>query len=434
MRLYNTLSRKVEEFRPIKAPKAGVYSCGPTVYWNQHIGHMYAYVHWDILVRALRYQDIDVKWVMNVTDVGHMTSDEDAGEDKMERGAKREGISVWDLANKYIDQFKDSLNLLGIRPDILCRATEHIPEQIALIERIEKNGFTYKTLRGIVFDTAKFGQYADFAKRDLEKQESGEDSDSQKKKPWDFYLWAIDPNHLMQWESPWGRGYPGWHIECTAMSTKYLGERFDIHTGGIEHIAVHHTNEIAQGFGAFGHQTANFWVHNGWLVGKNREKMSKSLGNYVTMQDLVAKGYDALAMRYLILNSHYRKGLEFSWEALGNAQNSLEKLRRRAQSLGDGKNLEADFLKAVNDDLNLPQALAVAWKTENRDDLLKFDQVFGLKLFEKKEFKIPVEVERLIGEREKLRAEKKFAQADKIRDQIVKMGYTVSDEPARAAN
>ncbi|KKQ76747.1 MAG: Cysteine-tRNA ligase [Parcubacteria group bacterium GW2011_GWA1_38_7] len=291
--LSNTLTGKKEKFVANKANEVGIYSCGPTVYWNQHIGHMYAYVQWDVLVRTLRFIGYKVKWVMNVTDVGHMTSDEDTGLDKMEKGAKREGISVWDVANKYIDQFKDSMKLLGITPpDILCRATENIPEQIQLNQKIEKNKFAYLTKKGLVYDTGKFSDYSKFGDLNLAEMKSGEDVevDNEKKLSWDFFLWAINPNHIMKWESPWGEGYPGWHIECTAMSTKYLGENFDIHTGGVEHIKVHHTNEIAQGFAAFGMRTANYWLHNGWLTGEGGEKMSKSLGNYVTAQDLVKKG------------------------------------------------------------------------------------------------------------------------------------------------
>lgn len=430
---------------PLDPPKVGIYSCGPTVYWNQHIGHMYAYVQWDVLVRTLRYQGWDVKWVMNVTDVGHMTSDEDVGEDKMEKGAKREGISVWDVASKYIAQFKDSLSLLGVSPDVLCRATEHIPEQIELIKTIEANGFTYKTARGVVFDTSKFPDYAAFARLDLKKQAGSAKEDPEKKTPWDFYLWAYDPKHLMQWDSPWGRGFPGWHIECTAMSTKYLGKRFDIHTGGIEHIPVHHTNEIAQAFGAYGAKTANFWLHNGWLVGKSGEKMSKSLGNYVTMQELVKKGFDSLSMRYLILNSHYRKGLEFSWEALENAQNALNRLRRKAGELGKAGKIgcaqyEEDFLNAVNDDLNLPQALAVAWKLiddetmpaeARKASLLRMDKVLGLGLDKMAKVVLPGEVKKMLAEREKLRLAGKFAEADKIREKVRRMGYTVEDDAAR---
>src|SRR3989344_1834426 len=235
MKLFNSLTRQVDEFIPIKKGKVGVYSCGPTVYWNQHLGHMYAYVQWDTLVRLLRYQGNEVKWVMNITDVGHMTSDEDTGEDKMEKGAKREGISVEEVAQKYIDQFLQSMDLINIqRPDLLCRATQHIPEQIEMIKKIEANGFTYKTQTGLVFDTSKFPSYADFAGLNLEHQEAGArvEVDPGKKQSWDFLLWVTNqPNHILQWDSPWGRGFPGWHIECTAMSVKYLGEQFDIHTG-----------------------------------------------------------------------------------------------------------------------------------------------------------------------------------------------------------
>jgi cysteinyl-tRNA synthetase len=270
IRFYNTLTRKLEEFRPIKAGKVGIYSCGPTVYWNQHIGHMYAYVQWDALVRFLRWSGLSVKWVMNITDVGHLTSDADTGEDKMEKGAKREGLSVWQVADKYLAQFKESLKLVNVYPpDVLCRATDHIADQIRLIQLIESHGFTYQTEKGLVFDTSKFPNYACFAKLDLDKQKLASrqevEIDPGKRQPWDFFLWVVDSHHQMQWDSPWGRGYPGWHIECTAMSSKYLGERFDLHTGGKEHIPVHHTNEIAQAYGAFGHSTANYWLHNEWF-------------------------------------------------------------------------------------------------------------------------------------------------------------------------
>ncbi|MEK7118677.1 MAG: cysteine--tRNA ligase, partial [Patescibacteria group bacterium] len=287
IKLYNTLTRKLDNFKPIKKGFVGIYSCGPTVYWNQHIGHMYAYVQWDLLVRLMRSLNYSVKWVMNITDVGHLTGDNlgdaDTGEDRMEKGAKREGLSVWQIADKYIVQFLESVDSLNIqRPDVLCRATEHIPEQIELIRKMEARGFTYLTATGLVFDTAKFPEYADFARLNLTEQKAGArvTVDKEKKNPWDFLLWVKNqPNHLMQWDSPWGRGFPGWHIECTAMSTKYLGETFDIHTGGKEHIPVHHTNEVAQSFGAFGHKTANYWLHNEWLLVKG-EKMSKSLGNF----------------------------------------------------------------------------------------------------------------------------------------------------------
>ncbi|MBU3935547.1 cysteine--tRNA ligase, partial [Patescibacteria group bacterium] len=323
MKLYNTLSRKKEEFKPISEGRVGVYSCGPTVYWNQHIGNMYAFLCWDILVRSLRYLGYEVKWVMNITDVGHMTSDEDSGEDKMEKGAEREGLTVWQIAKKYEKQFLESLEGLNIvKPDKLARATEHIKEQIDLALKIEKNGFAYKTKTGLVFDTGKFADYAKFANLKLEEMEAGKrlEVDKDKKKPWDFLLWVTNQaNHQMRWDSPWGKGFPGWHLECTAMSTKYLGEKFDIHTGGIEHIGVHHTNEVAQGFGAFGENTANFWLHNAWLNLK-KGKMSKSKGGGYTVQDLAKMGYEPLAFRYLVLQSHYKKGLFFSKESLTAAE------------------------------------------------------------------------------------------------------------------
>ncbi|MEK7611009.1 MAG: cysteine--tRNA ligase [Patescibacteria group bacterium] len=456
MRLYNTLTRHLDEFKPMALGRVGVYSCGPTVYWNQHIGHMYAYVHWDVLVRFLRYLSFEVKWVMNVTDVGHMTSDEDAGEDKMEKGAKREGVSVWDVANKYIGQFIDSLELLNVhRPDVLCRATEHIAEQIGLIKKIEANGFTYRTGTGIVFDTSKFPGYSAFAKLDLEKQKSGArvEIDAEKKQPWDFLLWITNqPAHLMQWESPWGRGFPGWHIECTAMSTKYLGETFDIHTGGKEHIPVHHTDEIAQAFGAFKHVTANYWLHNEWLT-VSGEKMSKSLGNFYTVQDLIAKGYDPLALRYLILTSNYRTGLNFSWESLTAAKTALLRLRKSSQAIkaaGDRKNrgigcadYEQRFAAALAEDINSPKALAVVWDLVNDPDLPsgaktasleRFDSVLGLKLMDGASAlevfdstKVSDSVGLLLKERQTAREAKDFPLADELRRKIEAEGYRVED-------
>ncbi len=439
---------------PLRSGKIGIYSCGPTVYWNQHIGHMYAYVQWDTLVRFLRYMGNEVKWVMNLTDVGHMTSDEDEGEDKMEKGAKREGLTVWQIADKYIRQFTDSLDKLNIqRPDVLCRATEHIPEQIDLIKKIEANGFTYKTRTGLVFDTSKFPQYADFANLDLSKQEAGSrvEVDPEKRQPWDFLLWVTNqPEHIMRWESPWGVGFPGWHIECTAMSVKYLGERFDIHTGGKEHKAVHHTNEIAQAYGAFRHQTANFWMHNEWLV-IDGEKMSKSLGNNVLVTDLIDKGFDPMALRYLILTSHYRKGINFTWSSLAAAQSALDKLRefvRAARSksqdtrtqLSKEKEKKLDgyrtrFDKAMNDDLGTPQALAVIWEMirsnipdyDKLDELLEWDQILGLQLGEIQEVEVPAEIKDLAGQREALRKAGKYVEADGVRLKVEAKGWTIED-------
>jgi len=449
--LTNTLTHKKEKFVSIKADSVGIYSCGPTVYWNQHIGHMFAYVHWDVLVRFFRFMGYKVNWVMNLTDVGHMTSDEDTGEDKMEKGAKREGVSVWDIAQKYIDQFKNSMNLLNINsPDVLCRATEHIDEQIELIKKLEKNGFTYKTKTGLVFDTSKFPDYAKFAGLNLNELKSGSRVlvDEEKKQPWDFLLWVTNqPNHIMQWDSPWGKGFPGWHIECTAMSSKYLGNKFDIHTGGKEHIPVHHTNEIAQAFGAEGTQTANYWLHNEWLL-IGGKKMSKSDGNFLTVQDVVQKGFDPLALRYLILNSHYKKGLDFSFESLKAAQSALNKLRELTVSFKNGvrttlspekelkiNKFREEFIIALSDDLNIPQALAVTWNmvksnisSEDKYDLLlSFDEVLGLNLSEQKEIIVSDEIKELSNKREELRKSGKFEEADEVRKEIERQGYKLED-------
>ncbi len=453
--MFNTLTRQVEEFEPLKKGKVGIYSCGPTVYWNQHIGHMYAYVQWDGLVRLLRYLGNEVKWVMNITDVGHMVSDEDAGEDKMEKGARREGLSVEQIAKKYTDQFLESIDLLNIqRPDVLCRATEHIAEQIELIKKIEANGFAYKTKTGLVFDTGKFPRYAEFGQLSLENQEAGArvEVDPEKKKPWDFLLWVTNqPNHVLQWDSPWGRGFPGWHIECTAMSAKYLGEKFDIHTGGQEHIPVHHTNEIAQAYGAFRHQMVNYWLHNGWLV-FDGEKMSKSLGNNILVTDLIQKGFSPLALRYLILTSHYRKGMNFTWSSLAAAQSAYDKLcqfvkdsrfkvqdSRRELSKEKLKKIDqfrVRFLEAVNNDLNFPQGLAILWEMvksnipdmDKVDLVLDWDQILGLGLANVQEgIEVPEEVTKLAGERESLRKAGKFVEADRVRMQIEALGFTIKD-------
>ncbi|MFA5878536.1 MAG: cysteine--tRNA ligase [Candidatus Staskawiczbacteria bacterium] len=450
LKLYNTLKRKKEEFKPIKNKRAGVYSCGPTIYWNQHIGNMYAYIQWDAMVRFLKYSGIKVKWVMNITDVGHMTSDEDHGEDKMEKGAKREGLTVWQIADKYIKQFVESMELLNIqRPDVLCRATEHIKDQIELIKKIEKNGFTYKTDTGLVFDTAKFPDYAKFSKLNLKKQMAGSrvKIDPEKKNPWDFLLWVTNqPTHLMQWDSPWGRGFPGWHIECTAMSTKYLDKIFDIHTGGKEHIPVHHTNEIAQAFGAFGKQTANYWLHNEWLL-LNKGKISKSLGNVILVTDLIDKKFDPLSLRYLALTSHYRQGLNFTWQGLGAAQNALENLRNRIIEFkkAGGKikkenitKYKNKFIEIIENDLNFPQAIALAWNVvkdkklsekEKYTILIDFDTVFGLKLKDVKSDHIPVEINNLAKKREAARKIKDWQGADDMRKEIESKGYLVNDTP-----
>jgi len=445
---YNTLSRKKERFVPINKGKVGVYSCGPTVYWNQHIGNMYAFLVWDVMVRFLRWTGYEVKHVMNITDVGHLTSDGDSGEDKMEKGAKREGLTVWEVAKKYEKQFLDSLKLLKInRPNVLSRATDHIKEQIDLALKIEKNGFAYKTKTGLVFDTGKFKDYAKFSGKKLDQMEDGArvEIDKEKKKPWDFLLWVTNqPEHVMKWDSPWGEGFPGWHLECSAMSVKYLGKNFDIHTGGMEHIGIHHTNEIAQAYGAFGKQPANYWLHNGWLVLKEG-KMSKSAGDMYTILDLVQKGYDPLALRYLILGSAYRKGVVFSLESLGVAQKTLDKLRRivddwrREGGEKQGKvnkQWKNKFSGALADDMSCPELLALVWGMVKSDfsnedklaTLLDVDEVLGLDLGTRREREVSQKVIDLGKERLQARSQGDYAKADLIREKIFQLGYTVKDK------
>lgn len=443
--LYNTPERKKVEFVPIVPGKIGIYSCGPTVYWDQHIGNMYAFVCWDLLVRSLRYFGYDVTWVMNITDVGHLTSDADSGEDKMEKGAKREGISAWEIAKKYERQFLDSLEMLNVnypKDKHMPHATDYIEEQIKMVLKLEKNGFTYKTNDGIYYDTSKFANYAEFAHLNLEELKAGAsvEVNPEKKNPTDFALWKFSPvleKRQMEWDSPWGVGFPGWHLECTAMSTALLGEKFDIHTGGQEHIKIHHTNEIAQGFGVFGGQTANYWIHNGWLTMK--EKMSKSLGNVYTVDDLQKKGYDPVAFRYMVCTTHYHKGMEFSFESLKSAEEMLGKIKNILIGVGDSGLVSADFKKRflgkLADDLAMPQAMAVVWEML-RSDLrpedkkatwLDFDKVLGLNLDLEEEL-LPQEVLTLAKARQVAKQKKDWVQADLFRNRLRELGFVVEDK------
>lgn len=445
--LYNTASRKKEELKPIVEGKIGMYSCGPTVYWSPHVGNMYAYLFNDVLVRTLRYLNYDVKQVMNITDVGELS---DSGEDKMEKGAKREGLSVWDVARKYEGEFFESSTLLNIsKPDVVCRATEYVKEQIELIKNIELNGFAYLIEDGLYFDTSKFTDYAKFANLKLDKliDTDRDEISSQKKNKSDFALWKFSPSassgrvREMEWDSPWGKGFPGWHIECTAMSTKHLGNVFDIHTGGIDHIPVHHTNEIAQGFGAFGRQTANYWVHNAWLTGKGGKKMSKSAGDIVTMQELKSMGIDPLVYRYMFLNSHYRNGMEFSIDGLKNTIKSYEKLQNNVSELPDGgvvnEKYRQEFVNLISDDLAIPQVMALVWgilkdvevnDADKKATILDFDKVLGLNLgIAKAQDEIPEEIVKLAEERTEAKSNKDWVKADELRDKIKSLGYLVED-------
>ncbi len=458
MRLYNSLTKKVEEFTPIKPHEVGMYTCGITAYDYAHIGHGRKYTMDDILRRALTNFGYDVKHVQNVTDVGHLVSDSDAGEDKLEKGAKKEGKTVWEVAEFFTNDFYEQMDKLNIlRPSVICKATDNIPEQIELIKKIMKNGYAYDTPEAVYFDVSKFKSYGELFGQDLkekmiaarEEVKSGE----HKKNPADFALWfkrvGRFTDHTMHWDSPWGDGFPGWHLECSAMSMKYLGEQFDIHTGGIDHLSIHHPNEIAQSEAATGkHPFVNYWVHYAFLT-VDGVKMSKSLGNFYTINDIVKKGFDPLSLRYFYLTAHYKKPLNFTLEALTSAQNALNKLRLQVSSLksqngrdtlSDEKltkvdKFRKDFENAISDDLNMPEALAVVWEmlksnipnSDKYDLAISFDEVLGLKLNEPIKKDIPKEIKVLMQKREDLRKEGKYEEADKVRDEIIEMGYTVTD-------
>lgn len=459
MRLYNTLTRSKEEFIPIEPGKVGIYTCGPTVYNYAHIGNLRAYVFADTLRRTFEYAGFDVKHVMNITDVGHLTSDDDFGEDKMESGARREGKSIWDMARYYEDEFfKDTERLNIERPTIVARATEHVTAMIELVKRLKERGYTYETEQAIYFDVTKFPNYTALAGQSLEDKITAAreevQEDTKKRNSADFALWfkAVGrfANHLMQWESPWGMGFPGWHIECSAMSMQYLGETFDIHTGGIDHIPVHHTNEIAQSQAATDKEFARFWLHNEFLIVGSGEKMAKSSGEFLKLQSIIDRGYDPLAYRYLCLTVHYRSKLNFTWESLDAAKAGYERLIAfvRLANRNGGKeppwvsDYRKQFEESILDDLNMPRALATLWelvKEANRtgefgvlDALYSFDKVLGLNL-SKAASSISQDLEpefiALISEREKARAEKNWDRADEIRKELAAAGITIEDRP-----
>jgi cysteinyl-tRNA synthetase len=442
LKLYNTLTRKKETFKSIKSRYVGVYSCGPTVYWHQHIGNLRTYIFSDILKRVLVYNKYKVKHVINVTDVGHLTSDADTGEDKMEKAVKREGKTAKEIADYYLKIFEDDFNKLNILdPNIWSKATEHIKEQVELIKKLEKKGYTYKTSDGIYFDTLKFKEYGKLSGLKVEGLKGGKRiSLGEKKNKTDFALWKFSerPGERQQeWNSPWGLGFPGWHLECSAMSMKYLGEHFDIHTGGIDHIQIHHTNEIAQSECATGKKFVNYWMHAGWLLFKG-EKVSKSKGGLYTVSELESLGFSPLEFRYLTLTTHYKKPLDFTFENLEAAKNSYQRLRNIISGLKEDKKTNKryieEFEKSINDDLDMPNALQVLWKFV-RDEkaegkiktIEKMDKVFGLDLLKKETVEIPSEIRRLIGEREMFRKEKNWKKADEIRNKIKDKGYFIDD-------
>ena len=463
VRIYNTLTKKVEEFKPQNPPMVTMYACGPTVYDYQHIGHMRRYVGDDILVRVLEYNGFKVKEAMNITDVGHLVSDSDTGEDKMEKGARKFEMSVWDIAKKFEKQFFNSMDALNIeRPDILMHATDCIKEQIVFIQILEEKGFIYKILDGIYFDTSKFPNYTKLSGQKAEDLKAGARVEmvEGKKHPTDFALWKFSyPNgrsfdlaqdsslarRQMEWASPWGLGFPGWHIECSAMAIKGLDtETLDIHTGGIDHISIHHTNEIAEAEAATGKQFVRYWVHHNFLH-VDGNKMSKSTGNIWTVEDIIKKGFDPLALRYLYLQTHYSQEMNFTWDSLQAAQVAYKRLIEDAAKLrqpkGGAVEYEKKFLKAINDDLNMPQALAIVWEMLKSDtpdsakaeSLYRMDQVLGLDLENAREKKkllkivVPTEVQKLIEERNGLRNQGSFVQADHVRNKIKKLGYNIKD-------
>lgn len=449
VKLFNTLNRNVVDFQPKSGKTVNLYTCGPTVYNFAHIGNLRTYIFEDILRRTLESQDYTVNQIMNITDVGHLTSDADEGEDKLEKGAAREGKTVWDVAKFYTDAFFTDLDRLNVkRATTIAPATEHIAKQIEMIKLLEEKGFTYHTEHAIYFDTSKLEDYGKLTGQKLEdKQTSREEIvvDPGKKRQHDFALWFFlmghYTNHTMHWESPWGEGFPGWHIECSAINWEFFPEGTDIHTGGIDHIPVHHTNEIAQYEAALDRPLATYWMHGNFLVLDKGEKMAKSGENFLTLQAVIDKGFDPLAYRYMALGAHYRSELQFSWEALQAAQSALQSLRSTVRNWDKPHDpctgcLEK-FNTALAEDLNTARALAELWEVVKSDKdtgakaatVLTMDEVLGLGLsaYVSKPIEIPAEVQKLVEEREAARQAKDFAQADALRQQIDQAGFIIED-------
>ena len=460
LHLYNSLSRKIEPFKSIHPLQVGMYSCGPTVYSFAHIGNFRTYTTADLLFRVLKFNGYGVRHVMNLTDVGHLTGDNagdaDTGEDRMEKAAAKEGRSAMDVAKFYGDVFKEDYAKLNLsKPYKFCKATDHIKEQIDLVKKLESNGFTYETSDGIYFDTSMFEGYGELSNLDEIKEGARVEVNPEKRNPRDFALWKFSPKDVkrqMEWKSPWGKGFPGWHIECSAMAMKYLGDEIDIHTGGIDLRETHHPNEIAQAEAVTGKQYVTYWVHGAFIL-VNGERMSKSLGNLYTVYDLEKQGYDALALRYLYLQTHYRKELNFTFNALDAAQNAFKKLvteiSRWTDPIYDSGKVSAElmhdfekrFADAMNDDLNTAQALAVLWEVMKSDLpsgakarlVYKMDEVLGLNLeslghqLKQAQGVIPGHIQHMVEERQYLRKQRKFNAADQMRSKIEKLGYHIED-------
>ncbi len=452
LRVYNTLTRKKEDFNELNKGEITMYSCGPTVYNYAHIGNLRTYVFMDLLRRVLSYDGYKLKGVMNITDVGHLTSDGDEGEDKMDKRAKETGKTPKEIADFYTNIFMTDLAKLNIGlPEIIAKATEHIDDMIDYVQRLVAAGYAYETSDGVYFDISKFPKYGELSRLNLDEQIAGArvEVNSEKRNPQDFAVWKkADPNHIQQWQSPWGMGYPGWHIECSAMSQKYLGEVFDIHTGGVDHIPVHHENEIAQNEALTGKKSVDYWMHGEFMLVDNG-KMSKSLGNTYTIAQLEQMGYSPMVFRYFCLNAHYRKKLNFTFDGMDSAKVSYERLcailRSHSYGLalvdeGTLKEFKDEFDAAINDDINIPMALGVLWKMTKLplcSDVyklaLQMDKVLGLSLDKAEEYlnsleqDIPEEVVALAEERKQAKLDKNWAKADELRGKITALGYSILD-------
>lgn len=468
MKLYNTLNRKLEEISVSKDGMVHIYNCGPTVYSTPHIGNLRAFVVWDVLARALRYSGVKIKRVMNITDVGHMTSDEDWGEDKMEMAANKEGVTPLDIANMYIYQFLKNMEQMNIQfPDgsnvksdfdlsklnsvNMTRATDYVKEMIALIEQMQKNGYVYETEQAIYFDISKYPEYSKLSGQILEENmvavRDEVNVDTQKKHPADFVLWmkasGFYATHTMQWDSPWGKGFPGWHIECSAMGGTVLENEIDIHTGGVEHIGVHHPNERAQNFGASQKEIVKMWVHNEHLQSIEGDKLSKSKGNAYLLSDLIEKGFDPMDLRLLLAINNYRVPLKFSLDVLKNTQHTrlllverIKNIYAQTNEIGKvSKEYKDRFIEALNNDLNVSVAFAILNEVLKSNmaqadilaTVLDFDNVFALNLEGELNSDIPEEILTLVKERETARSQKDYAKSDSIRNIITEKGYKVND-------
>lgn len=449
---YNTLTREKELFNPISKEEVKIYSCGPTVYKNASIGNMRTNIFQDTLRRVLKYNGYKLKHAMNITDVGHLVSDGDEGEDKMLKSAREENKSPLEIANYYTKLFFEDLHKLNIEmPEIICKATDHINEMLKYVEKLVENGYAYETSTAIYFDISKLEKYPILSNINIEEQKAGArvEIDPEKKNPYDFALWIKAPkNHLMKWDSPWGLSYPGWHIECSAMGQKYLGEQFDIHTGGIDLIPTHHENEIAQSKGMCGKIPAKVWMHGEYLL-IDGGKMSKSLGNVYLLKDIKEKGYNPIVYKLFCYSCHYRNKLNFTWEGIESSSKSLERLYNSYKTNLTGTDIltnedeqklnqiEENFHKAINDDLNMPLAMSYVWEAARfqkknikvAELLKKFDTVLGIKIDEgiSKNEEIPQEILDLVNKRKLARENKDWAKSDELRDLITEKGYIVKD-------